>query len=177
VVQLDEPYMQAQPEKAREYGVAALTRALDGVTGTTAVHVCFGYGALVKGRPRDRYAFLTELAETPVHQISVEAAQSRLDCSVLERLGNKTIILGVLDLSTAEVEAVPIVAERIRRALPYVDPQRLVVAPDCGMKYLPRAAAFGKLTAMVEAARIVRGDLLAAGGTARTPRQVSPERR
>ena len=120
VVQLDEPYMQAQPEKAREYGVAALARALDGVAGTTAVHVCFGYGALVKGRPANGYAFLTELGDTPVHQVSIETAQSQLDCSVLERLGDKTIILGVIDLSTPEVESAAVVAGRIRRALPLV---------------------------------------------------------
>ena len=159
VVQLDEPYMQAQPEKAREYGVAALRRALEGVTGTTAVHVCFGYASLVKGRPRDGYAFLPELAETPVHQVSVETAQSALDCAVLERLQGKTIVLGVIDLSTEVVEPADVVAARIRRALPYVRPERLVIAPDCGMKYLSRASAFGKLQAMVAGARLVRAEL------------------
>jgi 5-methyltetrahydropteroyltriglutamate--homocysteine methyltransferase len=159
IVQLDEPYMQAQPDDAREYGVAALTRALEGVAGTTAVHVCFGYGALVKGRPRNGYAFLAELASTPVHQISVETAQSELDCSVLQRLAGKTIVLGVLDLSTAAVEPPGVVAARIRRALPYVPAERLAIAPDCGMKYLPRAAAFGKLQSMVEATRVVREEL------------------
>jgi 5-methyltetrahydropteroyltriglutamate--homocysteine methyltransferase len=159
VVQLDEPYMQAQPDKARDYGVAALTRALNGIDGQTAVHICFGYGTLVKGRPRDGYAFLGELAATPVQQVSVETAQSNLDCAVLEQLPGKTIILGVLDLSTAEVETPDVVAARIRRALPHVSPDRLVIAPDCGMKYLPRAAAFGKLRAMVEGARLVRAQL------------------
>jgi 5-methyltetrahydropteroyltriglutamate--homocysteine methyltransferase len=156
IVQLDEPYMQAYPDKARAYGVAALNRALEGVSGTTAVHICFGYGALVKGRPREGYSFLPELAATPVSQVSIETAQSALDCSVLEQLGGKTIILGVLDLSTAEVETPDVVAARIHRALPYVSPERLVVAPDCGMKYLSRTSAFGKLEALVEGARIVR---------------------
>ena len=162
VVQLDEPYMQAYPDRARAYGVAALTRALDGVTGTTAVHICFGYGALVKGRPREGYSFLSELAATPVEQVSVETAQSALDCSVLEQLAGKTIILGVLDLSTAEVETPNVVAARIRRALPYVAAERLVIAPDCGMKYLSRESAFGKLCSLVEGASIVRAELSAA---------------
>ena len=173
VVQIDEPYMQAQPDKARAYGVAALNRALEGVTGVTAVHVCFGYGALVKGRRRDRYSFLAELAATPVHQISIETAQSGLDCSVLEQLGGKTVILGVLDLSTADVEPAGVVAARIRRALPYVSPERLVLAPDCGMKYLPRASAFGKLEALVEGARIVREELEAARAKVKTSPQPS----
>jgi 5-methyltetrahydropteroyltriglutamate--homocysteine methyltransferase len=167
VVQLDEPYMQAQPDGAREYGVTALTAALDGVTGTTAVHVCFGYAALVKGRPREGYAFLPELAATPVQQVSIETAQAELDCSVLQQLPGKAIILGVLDLSTSEVESAEIVAARVRRALPYVSPERLVLAPDCGMKYLSRASAFGKLEALVEGARIVREELQ---GTARSLR-------
>jgi 5-methyltetrahydropteroyltriglutamate--homocysteine methyltransferase len=176
VVQLDEPYMQAQPEKAREYGLAALTRALDGVTGTTAVHICFGYGALVKGRPRDGYSFLAELAETAVQQVSVEAAQSALDCSVLEQLAGKTIILGVLDLSTADVESPRDVASRIRRALPFVAPERLVIAPDCGMKYLSRASAFGKLESMVSGARIVREELCAAAAASRPAQTHAPYR-
>jgi 5-methyltetrahydropteroyltriglutamate--homocysteine methyltransferase len=151
--------MQAQPEKAREFGVEALHRALQGVGGTTAVHLCFGYGALVKGRPAGGYAFLPELAKTPVQQISIETAQSQLDCSVLEQLHEKTIILGVIDLSTSEVETAAVVAARIRCALPYVDAERLVVAPDCGMKYLPRDAAFGKMKAMVDGARLMRAEL------------------
>lgn len=159
VVQLDEPYMQAQPDKARAFGVDALRRALEGVDGTTAVHICFGYASLVKGRPAGGYAFLPELAETPVDQISVETAQSDLDCSVLRALEGKTIILGVLDLSTTEVETAETVAARIRRALPFVPVERLVVAPDCGMKYLPRAVAFGKMRAMVAGAAIVRAQL------------------
>ena len=157
IVQIDEPYMQAQPEKAREFGVAALNRALDGVTGTTAVHLCFGYAAIVRERP-SAYSFLTELAECQANQISIETAQSSLNCSVLSGLPGKTIILGVLDLSTNEVETPQVVAARIRRALPYVAPERLVVAPDCGMKYLPRDAAFAKLKAMVDGATLVRSE-------------------
>jgi 5-methyltetrahydropteroyltriglutamate--homocysteine methyltransferase len=163
VVQVDEPYMQAHPEPARAYGVTALQRALDGVPGTTAVHICFGYGSMVKGKPA-QYAFLPELAATSVQQVSVETAQPSLDCSVLKELKDKTIILGVLDLSTHEVESADVIAERIRRALPYVNPERVIVAPDCGMKYLPRAVAFAKLSAMTTAARVVREQLAATTG-------------
>ena len=162
VVQIDEPWMQAMPEKARQYGVTALNRALQGVTGTTAVHICFGYGALVAGRP-EGYSFLPELAETSANQVSIETAQSGLDCSVLKKLPQKTIILGVLDLSTHIVETPEEVAARIRRALPHVDAERLIIAPDCGLKYLPHAAAFGKMKAMVDGAAIVRQELRLAG--------------
>jgi 5-methyltetrahydropteroyltriglutamate--homocysteine methyltransferase len=158
VVQIDEPYMQAYPDKAREYGLKALNRALEGVKGTTAVHICFGYAALVAGRP-EGYSFLPELADCTVSQVSIETAQSKLDCSVLKNLPNKTIILGVLDLSTHEVETPAIVADRIRRALPYVSPERIVAASDCGMKYLPRESAFGKMRALVEGARLVRQEV------------------
>jgi 5-methyltetrahydropteroyltriglutamate--homocysteine methyltransferase len=158
VVQIDEPYMQAHPEKARQYGLSALNRALEGVAGVTALHICFGYAALVSGRPAG-YSFLPELAGCRVQQISIETAQSSLDCSVLQTLRGKTIILGVLDLSTHEVETPEIVAARIRRALPFVSPDRVVVAPDCGLKYLPREVAFGKMKAMVEGARLVREEL------------------
>ena len=158
VVQIDEPYMQAHPDEAREFGLAAFERALDGVQGTTAVHICFGYGSMVKGKPA-RYAFLPELSATAVQQVSVETAQPSLDCSVLKELPNKTILLGVLDLSTSEVETPQLVADRINRALPYVDPQRLIIAPDCGLKYLSRDVAFGKLAAMVEGARLVRAQI------------------
>jgi 5-methyltetrahydropteroyltriglutamate--homocysteine methyltransferase len=158
VVQIDEPYMQAHPEQAREYGVEALDRALDGVTGTTAVHICFGYGSMVKGKPA-QYAFLPEVAATRVQQVSVETAQPSLDCAVLEQLRGKSIVLGVLDLSTHDIDSVATVAERIRRALPYVDVERVIVAPDCGMKYLPRDVAFRKLQAMTEAARVVRAEV------------------
>jgi 5-methyltetrahydropteroyltriglutamate--homocysteine methyltransferase len=158
VVQIDEPYMQARPEKARKYGLKALGRALDGVSGTTAVHICFGYAAIIHVRPPG-YSFLPELAGAPVNQISIETAQSNLDCSVLRQLPSKTIILGVLDLSDMTIETPETVAARIRRALPHVPAERIVVAPDCGLKYLPRAVAFGKMQAMVEGAKIVREEI------------------
>ena len=158
VVQIDEPWMQAFPERAREFGLAALNRALDGITGTTAVHICFGYGALVAGRPAG-YSFLPELAGSPVLQVSIETAQSNLDCSVLQKLAGKTIILGVVDLGNHQVETPEAVAARIRRALPFVGPDRLVIAPDCGLKYLPRPVAFAKMKAMVDGARLVRAQV------------------
>jgi 5-methyltetrahydropteroyltriglutamate--homocysteine methyltransferase len=155
VVQIDEPYMQARPEKARQYGVAALTRALDGVTETTAVHICFGYAAIIHERPSG-YSFLPELAAVPTQQVSIETAQSNLDTSVLTSLPGKTIILGVLDLSTHEVESAETVAARIERALPHVPAERIIAAPDCGLKYLPRDVAFGKMSAMVAGAALAR---------------------
>jgi 5-methyltetrahydropteroyltriglutamate--homocysteine methyltransferase len=155
VVQIDEPYMQARPEEARAFGLAALNRALDGVSGTTAVHICFGYAAIIHSRPSG-YSFLPELAECSCHQISIETAQSNLDCSVLERLRGKKVMLGVIDLSSMEIETPEQVAARIRRALPYIEARDLLVAPDCGMKYLPREVAFGKLKSMVAGAQIVR---------------------
>jgi 5-methyltetrahydropteroyltriglutamate--homocysteine methyltransferase len=158
VVQLDEPYMEARPEEARAYGLAVLERALEGVTGTTALHICFGYAALVHARPSG-YSFLCELAACGCQQISVETAQSNLDCSVLTELRGKTIILGVIDLGNPQVESAEIVAARIRRALPYVAAANIIVAPDCGMKYLPRKVAFAKLTAMVAGAQMVRAEL------------------
>ena len=158
IVQIDEPYMQARPEKARKFGLAGLNAALDGVRGTTAVHICFGYAAIIHVRP-EGYSFLPELASSPVQQVSIETAQSKLDCSVLEKLPGKTIILGVLDLSDLEIETPKTVAARIRRALPYVPAERIVVAPDCGLKYLPREVAFGKMQAMVQGAAIVRAEL------------------
>ena len=158
VVQIDEPWMQAFPERAREFGLAALNHALDGITGTTAVHICFGYGALVAGRPAG-YSFLPELAGSPVLQVSIETAQSNLDCSVLQKLAGKTIILGVVDLGNHQVETPEAVAARIRRALPFVGPDRLVIAPDCGLKYLPRPVAFAKMKAMVDGARLVRAQV------------------
>ncbi len=160
VVQIDEPYMQAYPDKARQYALGALNRALEGLTGTTAVHICFGYAALVPGRP-PAYAFLSELSACSVRQISIETAQSKLDCSVLSQLPGKNIILGVIDLSTHEVETPQVVAERIERALPFISPDRIIVAPDCGMKYLPRPVAFGKMRAMVEGAKLVREKIAA----------------
>jgi 5-methyltetrahydropteroyltriglutamate--homocysteine methyltransferase len=158
VVQIDEPWMQARAEKARRYAVRGLNKALEGVSGTTAVHLCFGYAAMVRDRPSG-YSFLPELAEVRVDQISIETAQSALDCSVLETLRGKTIILGVLNLSTPDPESPEIVAARIRRALPYVSAEQLVIAPDCGMKYLPRAAAFAKMQAMVAGTALVRDQL------------------
>jgi 5-methyltetrahydropteroyltriglutamate--homocysteine methyltransferase len=157
IVQIDEPYLQARPEQARRYGVRALNRALDGVTGTTAVHICFGYAAIIHERPAG-YSFLPELAAARCDQVSIETAQSNLDCAVLSELDGKTIILGVLDLSGPAVETADQVAARVRRALAYVPPQRLVLAPDCGMKYLPRGSAFGKLQAMTRAAAELRAE-------------------
>jgi 5-methyltetrahydropteroyltriglutamate--homocysteine methyltransferase len=157
IVQLDEPYLQARPEEAKKYGVAALKRALDGITGTTAIHLCFGYAAIIHDRPSG-YSFLPELADCPADQISIETAQSGLDCSVLAELAPKTIILGVLNLGDETVEPPEVVADRVRRALPYVEPEQVVLAPDCGMKYLPRESAFGKLASMTEAARILRAE-------------------
>ncbi|MGO8949589.1 MAG: uroporphyrinogen decarboxylase family protein [Ktedonobacterales bacterium] len=158
IVQIDEPYLQARPEQARKYGVEAINRALDGVVGTTALHLCFGYAAIVHDRP-GQYAFLPELNACVAQQISIEAAQPNLDLSVLGQLPNKTIILGVLNLGDEQVETPQVVADRIRSALRQIEPERLVVAPDCGMKYLPRDVAFAKLQAMVEGAKIVREEL------------------
>ena len=158
IVQIDEPWMQSRPEKARKYGVKALDRALAGVGGTTAVHICFGYAAVVKDKPSD-YSFLAEFDRSAVDQVSIEAAQPKLDLSVLQQLPSKTIILGVIDLSDPTVEAPETVAARIRKALPFAPPERIVVAPDCGLKYLPREAAFGKMRAMVEGAEIVRREI------------------
>jgi 5-methyltetrahydropteroyltriglutamate--homocysteine methyltransferase len=155
IVQIDEPYMQARPEKARAYGLKALNRALEGVQGTTAVHICFGYAAVIHTRPSG-YSFLGELAGCHCDQVSIETAQSHLDCSVLKSLHGKKIILGVIDLNDMAVETPEKVAARIRRALPYVQAVDVIVAPDCGMKYLPREVAFGKLQAMVEGAKIAR---------------------
>jgi 5-methyltetrahydropteroyltriglutamate--homocysteine methyltransferase len=158
VVQIDEPYLQARPKDARQYGVKALDCALDGITGTTAVHLCFGYAAIIHERP-SAYSFLGELGQCRCRQVSIETAQSNLDCSVLRELKGKKVILGVLDLSDMTVETPATVAARIRRALPFVNAEDLVIAPDCGMKYLPRDVAYAKLEAMVEGAKIVRREL------------------
>jgi 5-methyltetrahydropteroyltriglutamate--homocysteine methyltransferase len=159
VIQIDEPYLQARPEKARAYGLNAIDRALDGIEGDTALHICFGYGHIVKDKPAG-YSFLEELNDCVVRQISVETAQPGLDLSVLSRLPDKTIILGVIDLSDdAPVETADAVAHRIREALEHVSADRLVVAPDCGLKYLPRATAYAKLKAMAAGTRIVRDAL------------------
>jgi 5-methyltetrahydropteroyltriglutamate--homocysteine methyltransferase len=158
IVQLDEPYLQARHETARQYGVKVLNAALAGITGTTAVHLCFGYAAIIHDRPSG-YSFLPELAATTADQISVETAQSDLDCAVLADLAGagKTIILGVLNLGDPAVETPGVIVGRVERALPYVPAERIVLAPDCGMKYLPRDSAAGKLAAMAAAARILRG--------------------
>ena len=159
VVQIDEPYMQARPDEARVYGLAALNRALEGIRGTTAVHICFGYAALGHAR-HPAYSFLSELAGCSCSQVSLETAQPNLDCAILESLGGKTIILGVIELGSHNVETPEIVASRIRRALAHVAPENVIVAPDCGMKYLPREVAADKLRAMVAGAAIVRAEKL-----------------
>jgi 5-methyltetrahydropteroyltriglutamate--homocysteine methyltransferase len=155
VVQIDEPWMQQHPDKAREYGLKALDRALDGISGTVAVHLCFGYAAVVHDKPSG-YSFLSELEGSKAAQISIEAAQPKLDLKVLEKLPSKTIILGVIDLSEITVETPEVVAARIRKSLSHVPGERIVIAPDCGMKYLPRDVAFGKMQAMVQGADIMR---------------------
>src|SRR4051794_4945169 len=158
IVQIDEPYMQARPEDARAYGLAALEAALDGVTGTTAVHICFGYAAIIHSRP-EGYSFLPELGGCSADAISIETAQSGLDLAVLSDLADKTIILGVIDLSDPEVETGDTVAARVRRAFPYTSPERIVIATDCGMKYLPRPSAKGKMHSMSAAAAALRAEL------------------
>jgi 5-methyltetrahydropteroyltriglutamate--homocysteine methyltransferase len=158
VVQIDEPYLQARPEAAREYALEAIDRALDGIDGETVLHTCFGYAHIVHLRPSG-YPFLAELADCAATHVSVEAAQPDLDPEVLRALGGKTVVLGVLDLGAPDVETPDVVAGRIRRALEVVPPERLVVAPDCGMKYLPRERAFRKLESMVAGARLVGEDL------------------
>jgi 5-methyltetrahydropteroyltriglutamate--homocysteine methyltransferase len=158
IVQMDEPYMQARPDDARAYGLAALEAALDGVTGTTAVHICFGYAAIIHSRP-EGYSFLPELGGCSADQISIETAQSGLDLGVLADLADKTIILGVIDLSDHEVETADKVADRVRRAFSHTTPDKITIATDCGMKYLPRASAEGKLRAMADAAAILRAEL------------------
>jgi 5-methyltetrahydropteroyltriglutamate--homocysteine methyltransferase len=161
VVQVDEPYMQARPEAARDYGLDVLKRATDGIDGTIAVHICFGYAAIIHERPSG-YSFLPELAATECDQVSIETAQSGLALDVLDSLATKTIILGVLDLSTDAVETPEVVADRVARAFPHAGPERLIAAPDCGMKYLPRASAYGKLEALVAGARLAAERAVAA---------------
>jgi 5-methyltetrahydropteroyltriglutamate--homocysteine methyltransferase len=159
VVQLDEPYLQARAEKAQRFAVKAINRALLGVAGTTALHTCFGYAHIVHSRPNG-YPFLEELADVTAHQISMESAQQKVDLSVLKSLANKTLIVGVIDLADdSPVEDVDTIVGRIRDALRFVPPERLILAPDCGMKYLPRPKAFGKLTALARAAARVRAEL------------------
>jgi 5-methyltetrahydropteroyltriglutamate--homocysteine methyltransferase len=158
VIQFDEPWLQARPEQAKRYGVNAINRALEGLPANTVVHLCFGYAAVVADKPSG-YSFLPQLADTTAGAISIEAAQPRLDLGVLRELSGKTILLGVIDLGSAEVETPETIAGRIRDGLRFLPPERLVPAPDCGMKYLPRERAFGKLKAMVEGAAIVRREL------------------
>jgi 5-methyltetrahydropteroyltriglutamate--homocysteine methyltransferase len=158
VVQLDEPYLQAHPEQAREFGLEAVNAALKGIDGPTALHMCFGYAYVVKDKPAG-YSFFAELEDCAAQQISIEAAQPRLDLSLLRRLPSKQIMVGVLDLGSEAVETTAEVAQRIRRALEHVSPARLIIAPDCGMKYLPRQVASAKLKSMCAAAAIVRGEL------------------
>jgi len=158
IVQIDEPYMQARPDAARAYGLTALNAALEGVTGRTAVHICFGYAAVIHVRP-EGYSFLPELAGCSCDQVSIETAQSGLDLGVLADLSGKGIILGVIDLSDHSSETVDVVAGRVRRAFGYVPPEKIVIATDCGMKYLPRASAEGKMRAMAGAAALLRAEL------------------
>jgi 5-methyltetrahydropteroyltriglutamate--homocysteine methyltransferase len=157
IVQIDEPYMQARPEKARQYGLKALNRALEGIDGTTAVHICFGYAAIIHERPSG-YSFLPELARCACRQVSVETAQSNLDCAVLGTLEGKRVMVGCIDLNDPAVETPQVIRDRIKRALAYVAPANVILAPDCGMKYLPRDVAFGKLKAMVVAAKLLRAE-------------------
>ncbi len=158
VLQLDEPWLEERQDAARSYGLAALDRALDGVEGPTVVHVCFGYAFVVPDKPR-RYGVFEQLAACKATQVSIESAQSGLDLAALTELGDKTIVLGVLDLAAKTIETPQLVAERIRHALAHVPAARLVLAPDCGMKYLTREQAFGKLAALAEGARIVRSEI------------------
>ena len=155
IVQIDEPYMQARPEKAREYGLKALNRALEGIAGETAVHICFGYAAIIHERPSG-YSFLPELSGSPVRQVSIETAQSQLDCSVLASLPNKKIMVGCIDLSDPKVETPQAVVARVKKAMAFVRAEDIILAPDCGMKYLPRDVADGKMRSMVEAAKVLR---------------------
>ena len=158
VVQLDEPWMQAKPDKAKRYAVRVIDRALEGASGTTAVHMCFGYAHAVKNKPSG-YSFLPELAACSADQISIEAAQPGLDAAALKALYGKTIIVGVLDLADGNVETAEVVADRIRAALEFLPVEKIMVAPDCGMKYLSRAIAFGKLKALADGAALVRREL------------------
>jgi 5-methyltetrahydropteroyltriglutamate--homocysteine methyltransferase len=166
IVQIDEPYMQARPEEARQFGLEALNRALEGINGTTAVHICFGYAAIIHARS-SAYSFLPELADCRCQQISLETAQPNLDCSILKKLNGKKIMLGAIDLGNPEIETPETVAARIRRALPFVRAEDIIVAPDCGLKYLDREVAFGKLKAMVAGAAILREEMARGAGPVR----------
>ncbi len=159
IIQIDEPYLQARPEAAREYAIPAINRALAGIEGPTALHICFGYAAIVHNRPTSGYSYLGELGASDATQVSIESAQPKLDYGVLAELDGKDIILGALDLGDPEVETPEAVAARIRAALRFAPAERLIIAPDCGMKYLSRATAFGKLRALVDGAAVVRSEL------------------
>ncbi|MFP6780638.1 MAG: 5-methyltetrahydropteroyltriglutamate--homocysteine methyltransferase [Gammaproteobacteria bacterium] len=159
VIQLDEPWLREDPDGANRFGIKVINRALEGIHTTTAIHLCFGYGFVVSADKPKAYAFLAQLADCTVDQISIEAAQPHLDLGVFSELSNKAIVLGIVDLSTNDIESVDTLADRIRRALPYIEANRLIPAPDCGMKYLTREAAFGKLTALVAAAEKVRREI------------------
>jgi 5-methyltetrahydropteroyltriglutamate--homocysteine methyltransferase len=157
IVQIDEPYMQARPEKARQFGLKALNRALEGVSGETAVHICFGYAAIIHQRPSG-YSFLPEFAGCSCKQVSIETAQSNLDCAVLQKLPGKKIMVGVLNLDDMAIETPQQVVQRAKRALAYLKPEDMILAPDCGMKYLPREVAYGKMKALVEGAKLLRAE-------------------
>jgi 5-methyltetrahydropteroyltriglutamate--homocysteine methyltransferase len=159
VIQLDEPWLRNDPEAAKRYAVKAIDRALAGLTVPTAVHLCFGYAAVVGNDKPSAYSFLPQLADSVARQISIEAAQPRLDLGVLSELAGKQIILGVIDLGDRAIETAELVAARIRAALRFIAADRLIAAPDCGMKYLPRDIAFGKLKALADGAAIVRREL------------------
>jgi 5-methyltetrahydropteroyltriglutamate--homocysteine methyltransferase len=160
VIQFDEPWVRNNPDAARRFAVKAINRALQGITVPTVVHVCFGYAAVVAGAGKPAgYSFLAELADSTAEQISIEAAQPKLDLGVLADLSGKKIMLGVIDLADPAIETADVIAERIRNGLKYVSADRLIPAPDCGMKYMPRAVAFGKLKAMSDAAAIVRREI------------------
>jgi 5-methyltetrahydropteroyltriglutamate--homocysteine methyltransferase len=158
VIQLDEPWLQARPDNAARYGVKAINRALQGIPGTTVVHLCFGYAGVVKNKPTG-YSFLPQLAGSSASQISIEAAQPKLDLGILKELSGKSVMLGVIDLNDPAIESPEEVARRAREGLKYVAPERLVLAPDCGMKYISRKLAYGKLTALVKGAELVRREL------------------
>jgi 5-methyltetrahydropteroyltriglutamate--homocysteine methyltransferase len=159
VIQLDEPWLRNDPDAAERYAVPAINRALQGITVTTTVHLCFGYAAVVRGEKPTGYSFLSQLAGTVAQQISIEAAQPKIGLGVLDDLSDKVIMLGVIDLQDPSVESVEVVEARIRRGLERLPPTRLVAAPDCGMKYLPRDTAFNKLRVLAEAARSIRAEL------------------
>jgi 5-methyltetrahydropteroyltriglutamate--homocysteine methyltransferase len=160
VIQLDEPWVRNNPDMARKFAVKAINRALEGVKVPTVVHLCFGYAAVVPGDSKPQgYAFLAELAGTTADIISIESAQPNIDLGVLKDLAPKKVMLGVIDLNDPEIETPQKIAERIRAGLKHLPAERLIPAPDCGMKYLPRDVAFGKLKAMVDGAAIVRKEL------------------